>query len=132
MTHLGNPLLKSLTLVILAFVLTACATLGPDYREPEVEWLEDWQSNLYGQLVSPEQQSRIDLRFWWRLFDDPVLNGLMDLANQENPSLRIAGLRILESRAALKIAKGNQYPQVQQATGAINYVPPQHQAVFKT
>lgn len=122
MTHLGKPLLKSFFLVILAFVLTACATLGPDYREPEVRWLEDWQSNLYGQIVSPEQQSRIDLRFWWHLFDDPVLNGLIDLAKQENPSLRIAGLRILESRAALGIAKGNQYPQVQQATGAINYV----------
>ena len=122
MSNLSELFLKSLTLLMLAFVLNACATLGPDYQEPKIKWLDDWQSDLYGQIGSPEQQSQIDLRFWWRLFDDPVLNGLIELAKQENPSFRIAGLRILESLAALGIAKGNRYPQVQQAIGAIDYV----------
>ena len=100
----------------------ACTTLGPDYREPEVQWLDEWQSDLYGQVGSPEQQAQVDLRFWWRLFDDPALNRLIELARMTNPSMRIAGLRILESRAALGIATGLRYPQVQQATGALAYV----------
>ena len=24
--------------------LSACTTLGPDYTEPDVEWLADWQT----------------------------------------------------------------------------------------
>ena len=102
--------------------LSACTTLGPDYQEPEVDWLDDWETALYGQLGTPDAQSEKDLRFWWSLFDDPALNRLIDLARQENPSLRIAGLRILESRAQLGIAGSTLYPQVQQLVGAVDYV----------
>ena len=109
-------------LLCAAFALNACTTLGPDYQEPEVSWLDDWHTSLYGQISAPEQQSRVDLHFWWRLFDDVALNRLIELARQENPSLRIAGLRIMESRAQLGIAGSNLYPQLQQLGGAIDYV----------
>ena len=114
--------LKSWTLLCVAFTLQACTTLGPDYQEPDVAWLSDWQSDLYGQLVDPQQLSEVDLSFWWRLFDDPVLNGLIETAKRENPSLQIAGLRILESRAQLGIATSNRYPQSQQASADVAYV----------
>jgi NodT family efflux transporter outer membrane factor (OMF) lipoprotein len=102
--------------------LNACTTLGPDYQRPEVTWLDDWQTSLYGQAVMPQQHEEIDLRFWWRLFDDPALNGLIEEARKANPSLRIAGLRILESRAQLGIASSNLYPQSQQLGSAVDYV----------
>ncbi len=117
-----DQFLKCLVLLSVAFVPVACTTLGPDYEEPEVGWLEDFQSDLYGQVGSPEVQSQVDLQFWWHLFDDATLNGLIELAKRENPSLRIAGLRILESRAALGIAGSNLYPQVQVAAGDITYI----------
>lgn len=103
-------------------LLAACTTLGPDYQEPDVAWLKTWQSDLYGQLERPELQTQVDLRFWWHAFNDPVLNDLIETARQENPSLRIAGLRILESRAVLGIAGASQYPQLQQLNGAATYV----------
>jgi outer membrane protein TolC len=103
-------------------MLNACTTLGPDFEEPEVAWLNDWQPDLYGQIGNAEQQTEVDLRFWWRLFNDPVLNGLIGTARRESPSLRIAGLRILESRAVLGIAGSNLYPQLQQLGGAVTYV----------
>ena len=81
-----------------ALGLLACTTLGPDFEEPSVSWLADWQSDLYAQVGAPEQQTESDLRFWWYLFDDPVLNELIETAKRANPSLQIAGLRILESR----------------------------------
>jgi len=102
--------------------MSACVTLGPDYEEPEVAWLKDWQTDLYGQIESPEQQTQLDLRFWWHAFNDPVLDGLIETARNENPSLRIAGLRILESRAVLGIAGANLYPQVQQLSSTATYV----------
>jgi outer membrane protein TolC len=103
-------------------MLNACTTVGPDFEEPEVAWLNDWQPDLYGQIGNAEQQTEVDLRFWWRLFNDPVLNGLIETARRENPALRIAGLRILESRAVLGIAGSNLYPQLQQLGGAVTYV----------
>jgi len=108
------------TALILASVvlLEGCITLGPDYQEPEVGWLKTWQSDLYGQIDNADRQTNVDLHFWWEAFNDPVLNGLIETARRDNPSLRIAGLRILESRAALGIAGSNQYPQLQQLSGS--------------
>jgi NodT family efflux transporter outer membrane factor (OMF) lipoprotein len=96
--------------------------LGPDYREPEVEWLGSWQPDLYGQTDLAPDQARSDLAVWWRVFSDPTLEQLIVAAKRENPGLRIAGLRILESRAILGIAGSNLYPQAQQLGGAISYV----------
>ena len=122
MVKLKKQFFKSLGLLAALVLLNGCMTLGPDYEEPTAEWLDSWQSSLYEQTGSPDEQFQKELRNWWQLFDDPVLDNLIELARRENASLRIAGLRILESRASLGIADSNRYPQVQQATGAINYV----------
>ena len=54
---------------------------------------------------------------WWRNFNDPVLDQLIAEAQRVNPSVRTAGIRIMEARAQLGIAGSTLYPQVQQATG---------------
>ena len=54
---------------------------------------------------------------WWQVLGDPVLNELVALAHDNNNNLKIAGLRVLEARAILGIATGNQYPQAQFAFG---------------
>ena len=108
--------------VAAALLLPGCVTLGPDYQEPQIDWLHSWQSDLYGQAGDAAQQTQVDLRFWWQAFNDPVLNALIEAARADNPSLRIAGLRIMESRAMLGIAGALQYPQVQQLSGAATYV----------
>ena len=100
-----------------ALVLPACTNLGPDYEEPEVIWLDEWQTDLYGQVRSTNTQEQ-DLQFWWLAFNDTTLNGLIDTARTENQGLRIAGLAVLESKALLGIATGSQYPQLQQAGGS--------------
>jgi outer membrane protein TolC len=58
-----------------------------------------------------------ELAQWWTAFNDPVLNSLVEQAYQQNLTLRIAGLRILEARANLGIAIGSKYPQTQQING---------------
>lgn len=110
--------LKAATAIVCtSLTLQACTNLGPDYEDPPVDWLETWETDLYGQ-VEDSDNTATDLTFWWRAFNDPVLNGLITTARNENQSLRIAGLAILESRALLGIATGAQYPQVQRATGS--------------
>lgn len=115
-------LLRRITPACGALALGACTTLGPDYQEPEVAWLSDWQPSAYLRAATREARHEADLRFWWRRFNDPALNLLIEAAKQDNLPLRIAGLRILESRALLGIAGSGHYPQVQQATGALSYV----------
>lgn len=118
----AKRILNFLVLLATAGALMGCATVGPDYHEPEVEWLDEWETDLYGQAGGLDAGNQGDLSFWWRLFDDPVLNELIETARRENPSLHIAGLRVLESRAALGYARGTRYPQLQQATGDMAYV----------
>ncbi len=98
--------------------LAGCTNLGPDYAEPRVEWLDTWETDLYGQALAAPASREQDLQFWWQAFNDPTLNTLIETARKENPSLRIAGLAILESKALLGIATGSQYPQLQQASGS--------------
>lgn len=121
-SDIARPLLRWSILGCGVLTLNACTTLGPDYQEPGVAWLNDWQVSTYPQASKGDGQGKTDLRFWWQRFKDPVLNRLIDTAKRENPSLRIAGLRILQSRAVLGIAGSALYPQLQQASGAANYV----------
>ncbi|GAB5450925.1 MAG: TolC family protein [Halioglobus sp.] len=107
----------ALVTVCSALLLQACTTLGPDYEEPPVDWLQEWQTDLYGQY-EPASAARADLDFWWKAFNDPVLTGLIETAKRENPGIRIAALAIVQSRALLGVATGSQYPQVQKLEGA--------------
>ena len=103
-------------------LLSGCTTVGPDFEEPDPLWLSQWQTDLYGQVSTTASQTSADLEFWWYLFDDPVLNDLIAKAKAENLNLRIAALRILESRAVVGIAGRAAYPQLQQLGGALSYV----------
>jgi NodT family efflux transporter outer membrane factor (OMF) lipoprotein len=80
----------------------------PTTPEPQ-EWLESTDSKV--------QSEAADFSTWWTVFDDPILNALVKSAYQQNLTLQVAGIRILEARAQLGIAIGNQYPQTQQGTG---------------
>ncbi|QFU75268.1 TolC family protein [Halioglobus maricola] len=108
---------KALATGCALLALQACTTLGPDYEEPTVDWLQTWETDLYGQTLSTSGESD-DLSFWWSALNDPVLNELIATARTENPTLRLAGLSVLESRAVLGVASGLQYPQVQRASGS--------------
>ena len=100
------------------FLASACTTLGPDFTRPDTPepaaWSDQDQDQDHGTLGSEAAES-LD---WWQVFNDPVLNSLVEMAYQQNLSLQIAGLRILEARAQLGIAIGSQYPQLQQAGGS--------------
>ncbi|MET0066567.1 MAG: efflux transporter outer membrane subunit [Candidatus Thiodiazotropha sp.] len=121
LTNPASLISRFLRLVPLA-LLSACTTLGPDYEQPQAPWLAQWRTSLYGLSESTQQRNENELRFWWQLFNDPQLNRLIDIVRQENPGLRMAGLRILESRAQLGIADSSRYPQLQQLGSSVSYV----------
>jgi NodT family efflux transporter outer membrane factor (OMF) lipoprotein len=100
----------------LILVVGGCA-VGPDYKKPSVpepkKWVEQEDPKV---KTEPADVSR-----WWKVFDDPALNELIEMAFRQNLTLQIAAIRILEARAQLGIATGNLYPQSQQVRGGYNY-----------
>jgi NodT family efflux transporter outer membrane factor (OMF) lipoprotein len=93
--------------------LSACTLVGPDYQRPESPLAPEWyQEEMAGLSTSPQEEAA-----WWKLFGDPELDRLIERALSDNNTLEIAGLRVLESRAALGLATGLQYPQTQVAAG---------------
>jgi len=98
---------------LLLGILTACAPVGPDFVRPETTVAPQWLLASQDEFKTEPEE----LIEWWRVFDDPDLIELIELAHLNNNNLKIAGLRVLEARAALGIAVGNQYPQSQITTG---------------
>ncbi|MDX2510666.1 MAG: efflux transporter outer membrane subunit [Desulfobacterales bacterium] len=104
--------------MVIGFVLllTGCA-VGPDYVKPQAPQPQKWLEEEDPLIMSEPT----DFGQWWTVFNDPDLNTLVDMASQQNLSLRIAGIRILEARAQLGIAIGDLYPQQQSAGGSATY-----------
>ena len=107
----------AVSLVGIVVTLTGCA-VGPHYAKPALSINDSWSVTGTPQIsANPATDSA-----WWKAFNDPVLEQLIQLAYKQNLTLRVAGLRIMEARAVLGIAIGNQYPQTQQAFAGVSGV----------
>jgi len=108
---------SAITLVGAVAILTGCA-VGPHYAKPVVKVNDSW-SVTSGPQVSAQPAAD---SAWWKTFNDPALEQLIQLACSQNLPLQVAGLRIMEARAVLGIAVGNQYPQSQQISTGVSRV----------
>jgi NodT family efflux transporter outer membrane factor (OMF) lipoprotein len=116
----------SATTVLLTFLLASGCTsiqdyfhnnckVGPQYEKPAAPLAQTW---IDANDKRVHTQDDDDLRRWWTVFKDPVLDSLVFSAYEQNLSLREAGFRILQARAQLGIAFGNIMPQLQTMTGS--------------
>ena len=114
--HPGTTLLKWPGRFVLlgVFGLSGCVRLGPDFQPPSEEWVKHWSTPALEQ--SSQRSLNPDIRQWWQVFADPVLDHLIAESDARNSSLKIAGLRVMEARAQLGIAQSGLYPQLQQAS----------------
>ena len=99
----------------LALVAAGCTEVGPDFKAPDAAVAKAWIAADAAAVRSdaPDDAS------WWKVFGDPTLDGLVETAYRQNPSLHQAGVRVLQAQAQLGTAIGNLYPQQQQAFGAV-------------
>lgn len=95
-------------LVAAAISMSGCFKLGPDFVPPAAKVSEAWQDQTNPSLKQG------DFRQWWTVFQDPVLNQLIEQAYQQNLGLQAAAVRIQEARARLGIARGKLFPQTQE------------------
>ncbi len=98
----------------IALTIAGCTTVGPDYQPPKAARMDNWVE-IEGGAVNT---APADLRNWWKVFNDPTLDLLVEKALDQNLSLQVAGLRIIQARAQLGIVRGMLYPQSQTAGGS--------------
>lgn len=89
-------------LILLMLTVTAC-TVGPDYHAPRIAL-----PNRFAASDAPAQ----DMALWWRQFDDPVLNRLIERALSGNLDMRRAAARVDAGRAQLAAVRGRAGPRV--------------------
>jgi multidrug efflux system outer membrane protein len=85
--------------------LAACTEVGPDYRPPEPV------AGSRGGFLSadPKQVATTPVPAgWWRLYDDPILNQLQELALAANADLRTAAANLARATAMQKEVEGAQ------------------------
>src|SRR5687768_2180055 len=85
----------------LAAALLAGCTVGPNYTRPEVDLPADYG---IAPAATPAPQR------WWTVFNDPVLEQLVEEALARNRDLRAAAERIEQARAQSGITRSDQFP----------------------
>ncbi len=94
-----------------ASVLSACA-VGPDYQRPDLTRSVDAAS------ASASQESAHLSQAWWRSFNDPLLNQLVEQALAQNLDIRLAAARIREARALHRGSQADLGPELSLAAAA--------------
>jgi NodT family efflux transporter outer membrane factor (OMF) lipoprotein len=118
----NSPSMASLVFATaLALLCTSCL-VGPDFSSPSAPVAEKW---LEANNTSVDTRNQ-EYRDWWKVFHDPVLNRLIEIAYNQNLTLVSAGTQVLQARAQLGVAIGEFYPQVQQGNGSVTYIRPSH------
>ncbi|MFD1090816.1 efflux transporter outer membrane subunit [Providencia vermicola] len=85
----------------LIIMLSGCQIVGPDYETPSNMLPKQWEKISYGADIPIE---------WWKKFDDPQLNILMENMLSNNLDLQLISSRIAQSRALLGITEAETLP----------------------
>jgi multidrug efflux system outer membrane protein len=93
-------------LIGLAVAAGAC-TVGPNYQRPVV----DVPQNYRAADGAADAQSLADEN-WAAIFQDQVLQSLIQRALEHGYDVRVAAARVLEAQARLGVTRADQYPNV--------------------
>jgi len=101
---------RLLAITLTAALLCAC-TLGPDYKRPAVEAPKAFQ------YATKDAANTADT-LWWKQFNDPVLEQLIDEALAHNTNIQIAAANVEQAAAILTQSRSQLFPTVGYGAGA--------------
>jgi len=116
--------LKGTVTLLVAATLAGCA-VGPDYKRPQTPVAPAFAAAEPGTFSPQEMESQ-----FWKQFNDPILDKLVDDALNANHDLRIALGHLAEARAARHQALYDFAPTVTAAGGHVTEKYPTVQAGF--
>lgn len=97
--------MKTRMVLILLITLAGCS-LAPELKKPEIEL----PTNLGPEWK--ESEIRPVTKEWWRQFNDPILDLLIEEALKNNDDIMIAASRIEQAGAILGISRSELYPLI--------------------
>jgi outer membrane protein, multidrug efflux system len=100
-----------ITAIAAALLLAGCM-LGPDYRRPDVALPAAYPE-------ADAAPSPALARGWWKAFQDPALDELVDQALANNSDVAVAAARIEESEGLLREVAGAEWPEVDLNAGGV-------------
>jgi multidrug efflux system outer membrane protein len=100
-----NKMLRFLLFCVFSSLIS-CSLVGPDYKRPEINL-----PSTYHQEINKDNVVT-DLNVWWKLYQDPALNELMDKALIKNTDIAAAIARVEESDAYLKEVGAALLPEI--------------------
>ncbi|HZS11417.1 MAG TPA: efflux transporter outer membrane subunit, partial [Nitrospirales bacterium] len=100
-----------------ALIASGCAgdwlphvDLAPPYQEPRYVVPASWQgASPFVEAKPADDELRVD---WWRLYDDPILNSLIEQAITVNPDLQAAAERFVQARDVMMQVRSRRIPQI--------------------
>lgn len=85
-----------------------CCMVGPKYQKPEV-----CMPSAFEEASGEEETIEDDeLCHWWKQFDDPVLDNLLNEAIQANYDLLIAIEKIQQARSQYRVERSHLWPEI--------------------
>jgi len=112
-------------LVVLLGLLPGC-TVGPAYHPPAVQVAAQWSSPLAG----GETGSSASAAVWWKNFNDPELDSLIERAVKSNLDLKIATARVREARAQYGVTSADLWPSVGSSGSYERQLQSKHQPIL--
>jgi outer membrane protein TolC len=94
--------MKLLSALLATSLLTGC-TVGPDYHKPDVALTAAYHAPA---TIAPAEAQ------WWKRFNDPVLDALVDQALAQNMDIAAAAARITQARGVARAAGAALLPTV--------------------
>ena len=109
---------RALVLEILACLVMAGCTVGPDFQRPTTST----PPQVFDRTQAAQASSKaVETGFnsdWWTLFNDPTLNALEQQLADANLDVAAASARLRQSRAEQRVAGAAEYPTLD---GAASY-----------
>jgi NodT family efflux transporter outer membrane factor (OMF) lipoprotein len=109
-----TSVIKPLALTLLASALAACTTVGPDYHVPDAAIVKRPAASapFLGASEAAFKSEPLPAD-WWRLYQDPVLDGLIARAFAANTDLRVAAANLARVHAVLEEVEEKKRPEIE-------------------
>lgn len=113
--HRSPPSLRPAALA-LALLLAGCSSLRTPYEAPAVAIPAQWQHATGPAAANGARDAQAATGAWWKAFNDPVLDSLVESALARNNDLAVATIRV--RRAQLQARLAEHRPQFNASTNA--------------
>jgi multidrug efflux system outer membrane protein len=113
-----KPVIHTAIAAAVAALLSACGTIGPDFKAP-ADTAVTAPAYRHAAQTAGADTARLPAE-WWTVFGDQTLNGLEQRAMHDNPNVRAAAQRLVQAQAQLGVVRAGQLPTVTAQAGVSN------------